>query len=179
MQMENMLVTNPTSTSALRRRIKNIEKAWTEFEGQYDRLRAIAGQGRLQDQVQAEQECTCHATLQHRYLEVHASAEDALDDDKHRSGTRNCSNPPRKPRRNQMPTSGVAAASSQVTKLPSNLKTSNNVRAMCPACAGTHTAMGSNDKAYYKTRLSSCEVFTGKSANERAMIIAATNGCVL
>ena len=35
-QMENTLVTNPTSTSALQRRIKSTEKAWTEFEGQYN-----------------------------------------------------------------------------------------------------------------------------------------------
>ena len=53
-QMENTLAINPTSTSALQRRVKHTEKAWTEFEGQYDWLRAIAGQGRLQDQVQAE-----------------------------------------------------------------------------------------------------------------------------
>ena len=64
-QMENTLATNPTSTSALQKRIKSAEKAWTEFEGQYDRLRAIAGQGRLQDQVQAEQDCAYHTTLQH------------------------------------------------------------------------------------------------------------------
>ena len=32
-QMENTLAINPTSTSALQRRVKNIEKAWTEFEG--------------------------------------------------------------------------------------------------------------------------------------------------
>ena len=49
-QMEDTLATNPTSTSALQRKIKNLEKAWIEFEAQYDRLRTIAGQGRLQDQ---------------------------------------------------------------------------------------------------------------------------------
>ena len=79
--MENMLATNPTSTSMLWRRIKNAEKAWTEFEGQYDWLRTIAGQGQLQDQVQAKQDLTCIITLQHRYLEVHACTEDALDND--------------------------------------------------------------------------------------------------
>ena len=41
-QMEDTLANNPTSMSMLRRRIKSAEKAWTEFEGQYDRLRAIA-----------------------------------------------------------------------------------------------------------------------------------------
>ena len=87
-QMENTLATNPTSTSALRRRIKNAEKAWTEFEGQYDRLRAIAGQGRLQDQVQAEQDRAYHAALQRRYLEVHACAEDALDNDQNAEDVR-------------------------------------------------------------------------------------------
>ena len=45
-QMENALVINPTPMSALQRRIKNTEKAWTEFKGQYDRLRAIAGDTR-------------------------------------------------------------------------------------------------------------------------------------
>ena len=33
-QMEDMLATNPTSTSALRRRIKNLERAWTKFKAQ-------------------------------------------------------------------------------------------------------------------------------------------------
>ena len=89
------------------RRIKDLEKAWIEIEAQFDRLHTIAGQGRLQGlQVY-------HATLQRRYLQVRACAEDALNDDKHRSGSRNCSNPPRKPRRSHMPTSGITAASSQ------------------------------------------------------------------
>ena len=52
-QMENTLASNPTSTSMLQTRIENIKRAWTKFEAQYDRLRTIAGQGRLQDQVQA------------------------------------------------------------------------------------------------------------------------------
>ena len=112
-QMENALATNPTPTSALWRRIKNAEKAWTEFEGQYDQLHAIAGEN------QAEQHHTYHVALQRCYLEVHARAEDALDDDKHRSGTRNCSNPSRKPRRSWLTRIGVTAASRQVTKLPS------------------------------------------------------------
>ena len=42
-QMET-LTTNPTSTTALQRRISSAEKAWTAFEEQYDRLRAIAGE---------------------------------------------------------------------------------------------------------------------------------------
>ena len=69
-QMENTLAINSTSTSVLQRRIKNTEKAWTEFEGQYDRLRAIA---------QDEQDRTFHVALQRRYLEVHVRAEDALN----------------------------------------------------------------------------------------------------
>merc|ERR1711867_219337 len=73
--MENTVVINTTSTSVLQRRIKNTEKAWTEFEGQYDQLRAITGEN------QAEQHRTYHVALQRRYLEVHARAEDALDDD--------------------------------------------------------------------------------------------------
>ena len=74
-------------------------------------------------------------------------------------------------------------------KLPSALKTSHSIKLTqtttlnppepCPACAGTHTAMGSNSKTYYKTRLSNCEVFTSKSVNERAVIIQQTMGCVL
>ena len=80
-QMEDTLATNPTSTSMLRRRIENAEKAWTEFEGQYDQLRAIAGQGRLQDQGHAEQDSTYYVALQHCYLEVHTRAKDALDND--------------------------------------------------------------------------------------------------
>ena len=48
-QMERTLATILTSTSALQRRIKNLERDWTEFKAQY--------------------------------LEVHARAEDALDDD--------------------------------------------------------------------------------------------------
>ena len=104
-------------------RIKDLKKAWIEIKAQFDRPHTIAGQERLQGlQVY-------HATLQRRYLEVHACAKDALDDDKHRSGSRNCSNPPRKPRRSHMPTSGVTAASSQVTKLPSALKTSYSIKA--------------------------------------------------
>ena len=47
-QMENMLAINPTSTSALQRRVKNTEKAWTKFEGQYDRLSAIAGENQAE-----------------------------------------------------------------------------------------------------------------------------------
>ena len=59
-QMENALAINPTPTSALQRRIKNTEKAWTELEGQCDRLRAIAGVN------QAEQDRTYHVALQRR-----------------------------------------------------------------------------------------------------------------
>merc|ERR1711872_1206010 len=33
---------------------------------------------------------------------------------------------------------------------------------LCPACGGTHTTMGTNNKTYYKTRLFSCETFTSK-----------------
>ena len=57
-QMENMLAINPTPTSALQRRVKNTEKAWTDFEGQYDRLRAIAGEN------QAKQDLTQHVNFQ-------------------------------------------------------------------------------------------------------------------
>ena len=56
-QMENALAINPTPTSALQRRIKNTEKAWTKFERHYDRLRAIAREN------QAKQDRTFHVAL--------------------------------------------------------------------------------------------------------------------
>ena len=47
-QMEKTLATNLTATSALRRTIKNLEKAWIEIEAQFDQLHDFAaGQGRL------------------------------------------------------------------------------------------------------------------------------------
>ena len=64
-QMEDILATNPTSTSALWRRIKNLDRDWTNFEAQY--------------------------------LEGHPRAEDAINNCQHRSGSGNCSKPPRKP----------------------------------------------------------------------------------
>ena len=104
---------------------------------------------------------------------------------KDRSGSRKCSNPRRKPQKSQMPTNGVTAASSHVTKLPSALKTSLSVKATivttqsrgvkeekrCPACLGTHIATD--------FRLSSCETFINESVENRAGIIAAGNGCVI
>ena len=42
-QMET-LTTNPTSTTALQRRISSAEKAWTAYEEQYDWLHAFAGE---------------------------------------------------------------------------------------------------------------------------------------
>ena len=88
-----------------------------------------------------------------------------------------------------MPTSGVTAASSHVTKLPSALKTSYSIKATlittqcrrvekekrCPACTGTHIATGSNGNP----RLSNCETFISESVENRAGIIAAMNGCVI
>ena len=57
--------------------------------------------------------------------------------------------------------------------------TSQNPPNPCPACAGTHTAIGNNGKTYYKTRLSACDVFISKPVEERATIIQAAGGCVL
>ena len=82
-QLEKTLATKKTATSALRRIIKNLEKAWIEIEAQYDRVHTIAGQGWLQDQLQADPDCIYHATLQRCYLEVHARAEEAHNDDEH------------------------------------------------------------------------------------------------
>ena len=73
--MEKTLATNPISTSTLQTRIENLERAWTEFKAQYDRLRTIAGRGRLQG-LQAY-----HATLQsHCWVHID-KAEDALEEE--------------------------------------------------------------------------------------------------
>ena len=53
-QIEKALSATPISTSALQKRIESAETAWTEFEDQYNELRAIAMKGRTQDQVQTE-----------------------------------------------------------------------------------------------------------------------------
>ena len=82
------------------RSIKDLEKAWIEMEAQFDRLRTIVGQGRLQGFRAGLQGLQAYyADLQRCYLEVHARVEHALNDDKHRSSSRNSSNPLRKPRR--------------------------------------------------------------------------------
>ena len=87
-QIEKALSATPISTSALQKRIKSAETAWTEFEGQYDELRAIAVKGRVQDQVRAEQDREQYAAFQHRYFEVHARAEDALVNDQNAEDVR-------------------------------------------------------------------------------------------
>ena len=76
-QMEDSMSTNPASSS-LRRRMEESERAWFEFENQFNQLRAIAGHGRLQDQGDAEQDRNHYVTLQHRYLNVLSRAKDAL-----------------------------------------------------------------------------------------------------
>ena len=78
-QIEKALSTTPISMSALQKRIKSAETAWTKFEDQYDELRAIAVKGRTQDQVRTEQDREQYAAFQLRYLEVHARTGDALD----------------------------------------------------------------------------------------------------
>ena len=79
-QMEDTMSTNPASTS-LRRRMEESERAWFEFENQYNQLRAIAGHGRLQDQGDAEQDSNLYVSLQHRYLNVLSRVRDALGTD--------------------------------------------------------------------------------------------------
>ena len=64
-------------------------------------------------------------------------------------------------------------------KTSHSTSTTLNLPRPCPACRGTHTAMGSNNKTYYKTHLSNCEAFTSKSVDERATIIQQARGCVL
>ena len=65
-QIENTLATIPISTSALQKRIKSADKAWTEFEDQYDRLRATSGKGRTRDQVRAKQDRNEYTAYQRR-----------------------------------------------------------------------------------------------------------------
>ena len=59
----------------LQTRIDNLERAWSEFKAQYHRLRIIARRGRLLG-LQAY-----HATLQRCCVEVHACAEDTLEEE--------------------------------------------------------------------------------------------------
>ena len=73
--MEKTLATNPISMYTLQMRIENLERAWTEFKAQYDRLRTIAGRGRLQG-LQAY-----HATLQRHYWVHIEKAEDTLEEE--------------------------------------------------------------------------------------------------
>ena len=74
-QMEKTLAINTISASTIQMRIKNLERAWSEFKAQYHRLRIIAGRGRLLG-LQAY-----HTTLQRCCVEVHARAEDALEEE--------------------------------------------------------------------------------------------------
>ena len=79
-QMEDLVSTNPAS-STLRRRMEESERAWFQFENQYNQLRAIAGHGRLQDQGDAEQDRNLYVSLQHRYMNVLSRVKDALGSD--------------------------------------------------------------------------------------------------
>ena len=76
-QMEDTMSTNPASTS-LRRRMEESERAWFEFENQYNQLHAIAGHGRLQDQGDSEQDINLYVSLQHCYMNVLSRVKDAL-----------------------------------------------------------------------------------------------------
>ena len=49
-QMQSTLLSDPVPTLSLRRKIKNSEKVWSEFEEQYDQLRSIT------EENQAEQD---------------------------------------------------------------------------------------------------------------------------
>ena len=151
-QMKKTLATNSTATSALRKRIKDLEKAWIEIEAQFNRLRTIAGQGisTLPVGQRLEGLQAYHAALQHHYLEAHARAEAAL--------------------KKKLPSAFKMSHSSSTTQDPPRL---------CPACGGTHIATGSNGETYFKTHLSCCKTFTNKSVNERATIIQKARGCIL
>ena len=63
-QVEDSMLTNPASSS-LRRKMEESERAWFEFENQYNQLRAIAGHGRLQEEGVAEQDNHLYVSLQH------------------------------------------------------------------------------------------------------------------
>ena len=79
-QMEDLMSTNPASSS-LRRRMEEAERGWVEFENQYNQLRALAGQGRIQDRGAAEQDSHVYVSLQHQYLNVLSRVRDSLSDD--------------------------------------------------------------------------------------------------
>ena len=72
--METASAANPTSTTTLQRKLKNTEKAWTELEGHYDRLRAITGEN------WDEEDGIAYNLFQRRYLRPQARAEDVLDE---------------------------------------------------------------------------------------------------
>ena len=74
-QMQSALLSDPVPTLSLRRKIKNSEKVWSEFEEQYDQLRSIT------EENQAEQDRDDYTAFQGRYFEVHGRAEDALDNE--------------------------------------------------------------------------------------------------
>ena len=75
-QMESALGSNPVPTLSLRRRTKNSEKVWSEYEGLYDQLCAIT------EEDQDEQDSDDFTAFQGRYSDVHGCAEDALDNER-------------------------------------------------------------------------------------------------
>ena len=61
-QMESKLGSDPVPLSALRRRIKNSEKVWSEFEEQYHQLHSIT------EENQAEQDPDDYTAFKGRYF---------------------------------------------------------------------------------------------------------------
>ena len=80
-QVESTLETMPISMPVLWKRVENAEKAWDEFEGQYDKMRSATGDKRVQELARAEQDHIQHAEFQRRYYEVLARAENAFIND--------------------------------------------------------------------------------------------------
>ena len=72
-QMETALGSDPVPTLSLRRRTRNSENVWSEYEGLYDWLRAIT------EEDQDEEDRDEFTAFQDRYSDVHGRAEDALD----------------------------------------------------------------------------------------------------
>ena len=75
-QMESTLGIDSVPTLSLRRRTKNLEKVWSEYEGLYDQLHAIT------EEDQDEEDRDDFTVFQGRYSNVHGRAEDALDNER-------------------------------------------------------------------------------------------------
>ena len=67
-QMETALGSDPVPMLSLRRRTRNSENVWSEYEGLYDRLRVIT------EEDQDEEDHDEFTAFQDRYSDVHGRA---------------------------------------------------------------------------------------------------------